>query len=157
MSEPRHATTRAEKLAVLADAAEELGLADVAEMLRSETKVVVERDLLGRLAERIRSDSVAHNHHYGSFMGGDPRDFSPDREACTPEEIAAWEAACAAAERDEPGARDLEFRSTIRAAGALIHVAHFGHGTSIFRDEEALALQAEVSALTSTTASRDTP
>lgn len=31
---------------------------------------------------------------YGPFTGGDPRQFEPDRECCTPAEIAAWEQAC---------------------------------------------------------------
>ena len=31
---------------------------------------------------------------YGNFMGGDPREFSPDEEVCLPEEIAAWKSAC---------------------------------------------------------------
>lgn len=32
---------------------------------------------------------------YGPFPGGDPRNFTPDEECCTPVEIAAWKAACA--------------------------------------------------------------
>jgi hypothetical protein len=31
---------------------------------------------------------------YGYFTGGDPRDFHPDFEDSTPEEIANWRAAC---------------------------------------------------------------
>ena len=31
---------------------------------------------------------------YGGFKGGNPNDFSPDRECCHQEEIAAWRAAC---------------------------------------------------------------
>lgn len=38
---------------------------------------------------------------YGHFCGGDPRTFRPDREVCTPSEIAAWEEACAAWSRGE--------------------------------------------------------
>lgn len=32
---------------------------------------------------------------YGFFPGGDPRNYKPDEESCRPEEIEAWEAACA--------------------------------------------------------------
>lgn len=32
---------------------------------------------------------------YGYFLGGDPRQFSPDEECCTTEEIARWQALCA--------------------------------------------------------------
>ena len=35
---------------------------------------------------------------YGTFMGGDPRDFTPDPESATPDEIARHKADCAAAE-----------------------------------------------------------
>lgn len=31
---------------------------------------------------------------YGNFRGGDPRNFKPDLEVCTEEEIARWKAAC---------------------------------------------------------------
>lgn len=36
---------------------------------------------------------------YGYFSGGDPRDFHPDCEDSTPEEIANWKQACIEAER----------------------------------------------------------
>lgn len=31
---------------------------------------------------------------YGFFHGGDPRDFTPDADECSPEEIANWERDC---------------------------------------------------------------
>ena len=31
---------------------------------------------------------------YGLFPGGDPREFDPDRECCSPEEIERWKVAC---------------------------------------------------------------
>jgi hypothetical protein len=31
---------------------------------------------------------------YGCFTGGDPRDFFPDAESCTPKELANWQQAC---------------------------------------------------------------
>ncbi len=36
------------------------------------------------------------DYSYGPFPGGDPREFVPDGDACTPEEVARWAAACAA-------------------------------------------------------------
>lgn len=39
--------------------------------------------------------------HYGYFMGGDPRNFSPDVECSTEEERAAHKAACEAWDRGE--------------------------------------------------------
>jgi len=38
---------------------------------------------------------------YGHFGGGDPRDFQPDMELCTPEEVARWKADVARAEAGE--------------------------------------------------------
>ena len=38
---------------------------------------------------------------YGNPVCDDPRDFSPDPECCTPEEIARWKEACERAERGE--------------------------------------------------------
>ena len=38
---------------------------------------------------------------YGFFHGGDPRDFTPDYDLCTPEEIARWQADVARAEAGE--------------------------------------------------------
>lgn len=46
---------------------------------------------------------------YGLFPGGDPRRFSPDEESCTPEEIARWEAACAAANQAEAEGREIDY------------------------------------------------
>jgi hypothetical protein len=38
---------------------------------------------------------------YGFYHGQDPRTFSPDGECCSPPEMAAHKAACAAADRNE--------------------------------------------------------
>lgn len=38
---------------------------------------------------------------YGFFPGGDPRDFTPDPDCCTKEEIERWREACAAWNRGE--------------------------------------------------------
>ena len=55
---------------------------------------------------------------YGSFHGGDPRRFKPEEEECSPEEIAAWKAACA--EWDEG-------RGVDRGPGCLT----FGDGSAV--------------------------
>jgi hypothetical protein len=46
-----------------------------------------------RELERDEADACACS--YGYFLGGDPRQFAPDEECCTPEEIARWQALCA--------------------------------------------------------------
>ena len=66
---------------------------------------------------------------YGPFMGGDPRDFTPDEEMCTPEEISAWETACEEWNRGEgvdrePGCQTMGDGSAVSGTG-------FGLGTTI--------------------------
>ena len=43
-----------------------------------------------------------YEDEYGHYMGGDPRDFTPDLESCTAEEIRAHAEACAAAAAGAP-------------------------------------------------------
>lgn len=45
---------------------------------------------------------------YGLFPGGDPRDFRPDPDTCTDEEIARWYRAYRAADRAEAEGRELD-------------------------------------------------
>lgn len=44
------------------------------------------------------TDEEGYEFGYGFFPGGDPRDFTPDYEMCSPEEIERWKADCALAE-----------------------------------------------------------
>lgn len=45
---------------------------------------------------------------YGGFLGGDPRDFQPDSECCSPEELAAHKEACALFDTAEKEGRKIE-------------------------------------------------
>lgn len=94
--------------------------------------------------ERIEDMRDQNSEHYGSWYGGDPRDFTPDPECSTEEERVLHRAACEAAERDEPGARDLP-RGFI--AGTLSRDQRFGLGTTTFRDAEGDAMIAALRAL----------
>lgn len=38
---------------------------------------------------------------YGAPLVDDPRDYTPDMECCTPEEVATWDEACKKAEAGE--------------------------------------------------------
>ena len=40
---------------------------------------------------------------YGYFYGGDPNNFTPDDEVCTPAEITRWEEACKSGKHQPPG------------------------------------------------------
>lgn len=70
---------------------------------------------------------------YGGFYGGDPRNFHPDYECCTPEEIARWKEACEKAEQLEAD-RNLPCPSFwIRTEHGHAHVncQPFGIGTNV--------------------------
>lgn len=73
---------------------------------------------------------------YGFFHGGDPREFSPDYESCSPKEIEAHQKACElfdAAESAGVPMPDLECESGWKTLsdGTVCHVlkSSFGIGT----------------------------
>jgi len=80
------------------------------------------------------------------FPGGDPRRWEPDEEGVTPEEHAAWEAACRTA--DEGGPAEQPSSAFYETGGegeavwsAMGHVRMFGPGTywneeNLFDEEE---------------------
>jgi hypothetical protein len=51
-----------------------------------------EVEQLRAIADRIRDQG--EHVGYGYFPGGDPRNFTPDPECCTEQEIKNWERAC---------------------------------------------------------------
>lgn len=62
--------------------------------------------------DKYQCPTPQHETGYGYFPGGDPRDFHPDHECCTPEEIAAHREACEAWDKGDkpetpPGSRYL--------------------------------------------------
>lgn len=105
------------------------------------------------MAAREALAKYAHDTGYGLFIGGDPRRFTPDEGSTTPEEMAAWKAACAEAEANEK-ARDLESPcglETVEHEGrnvpAFVDRAPFGLGTYECGDEEAEAACEAITAL----------
>lgn len=99
--------------------------------------------LLGAVLDRIEEDMNAYSTHYGSWMGGDPRRFAPDPECSTPEEREAHRLACEAAERGDPGSRNLNSPFP----GALHQDQRFGLGTTTFVDEGGENLVTQLRAL----------
>jgi len=65
---------------------------------------------------------------YGPFAGGDPRNFEPDEECCTPEEIAAWKSACA--EWDAGFGTDRGPGCQTFGDGSIVTGAGFGIGVT---------------------------
>lgn len=95
------------------------------------------------LALYNRAENEAECPTYGAFIGGDPRDFTPDPECSTAEERAAHKAACEAwaagstapCRADSEGSHDGEVFVHRTRAG-------FGLGAQIYRDPEMAALAA---------------
>lgn len=89
--------------------------------------------LLRGIADRLREESSSIL--YGFFHGGDPNDFYPDHESCTPEEIEAHAQAVASYVEGEdlPGDRHV-------LPGIIVTTARFGIGTYVVRDPTLHAL-----------------
>ncbi len=124
-----------------------LGEEAIARMVRALSPGAMLRDhleLLTAAFERIEEDRAANSTHYGSWFGGDPRDFTPDPECSTVEERELHRLAVAAAERDEPGARDLPQGFL---AGTFSQDQRFGLGTTLFRDADGDGLIAALTRL----------
>ena len=71
---------------------------------------------------------------YGLFPGGDPRNFEPDMECCTPEEIANHRLACEAWDRGE--GIDRGPSCATMGDGSAYNNTGFGIGTYIVDWEE---------------------
>jgi hypothetical protein len=69
---------------------------------------------------------------YGHFHGGDPRAFRPDRECCTPEEIAVWEAACAAWNRGEQVEPAVVSGHYVPEPGVVMHISGSSYGIGVY-------------------------
>lgn len=110
-----------------------------------------EFDFLRSIADRIRLESDQTS--YGSFLGGDPREFSPDPECCTPEEMERHAADCASWEAGnhvDRGPNHLPLGTPTetppdaivhyRGGGGHITVNHYGLGVTTYQDPTLLKL-----------------
>ena len=112
-----------------------------------------EIDTLRALADRIRGE--AEGVTYGYFPGGDPREFTPDEECATADEMERYKADCAAWERgeavdrggphvginDRPDVQDaMEAARGTRPTVGWVTVSHYGLGTYCYRDESLMRL-----------------
>lgn len=113
--------------------------------------LLAERDRLREVVQEALpfiEHAAREDVNYGGYpVVEDPRDFSPDPECCTPEEIAAHKAACEAWERGERPTREPT-HETIADGETLIRLtrAPWGIGVSTLRDPQAVALLAQVRA-----------
>jgi hypothetical protein len=71
---------------------------------------------------------------YGYFPGGDPRDFTPDFEVCSPEEIANWRRDCEAWNRGEQ-THSVKFGHEEIVPGVLAHNSGYGVGVYCARPD----------------------
>lgn len=95
------------------------------------------RGLVRRLAGWLYVSTAGHT--YGYFPGGDPRDFRPDEECCTPAEIAAWEADCA---KWNAGQQEPTPPAGVWSDDGAIHILapRYGLGSYVFRDPDIEAI-----------------
>jgi len=80
---------------------------------------------------------------YGPFIGGDPRNYLPDEECCTPDEWAAWAMACT--EWDAGEGIDRGPGCSTFGDGSVVSGKGFGIGTGIMllTPEEAAFMRGE--------------
>lgn len=81
----------------------------------------------------------AEDAYYGYPCVEDPRDYTPDVEVCTDEEIANWKAACAAWDRGEGRPVPSPHEDLVDGDGRKVgHVttAPMGMGISTIRDAQ---------------------
>lgn len=93
---------------------------------------------------RLAEDTI-----YGYPLVDDPRDYTPDHEVCSPEEVAEWERACVWAEGGHviPAPPAHEPTHAKGEDGEVRQVGHitrapWGIGVSTIRDERAMAVYA---------------
>ena len=71
---------------------------------------------------------------YGFFPGGDPRNFFPDEECCSPDEIENHRLACEAWNRGDQVA--ITSGCVVMPDGRIRNISRFGLGTYTFEDDE---------------------
>lgn len=104
-------------------------------------------DLLRNIADQVRERGTVSG--YGYFPGGDPREFWPDSESCTPEELERHREACARLEAGEAVQVGSNHTDIIgddgKPCGHLTHPV-FGMGGYTIVDPACAALAAELDA-----------
>ena len=94
-----------------------------------------EIDAMRAIADSIRCEAECAS--YGYFPGGDPRDFTPDPEACSADEMDRHKAAC---DQWEAGDRVDVGGPHKPIPGGHITVSHFGVGVSVYKDADLMRL-----------------
>jgi hypothetical protein len=110
-----------------------------------------EIDALREIADRIRNHSEFSS--YGYFEGGDPRNFTPDLECCSVDELERHKADCAqwdAGHQVDRGPNHIPLDATPPSEPVAmcktsdgkgwITVAHYGMGVNVHQDPELLKL-----------------
>lgn len=74
---------------------------------------------------------------YGSFSGGDPRDFSPDLDCCTQRELENHEIACKIADQLEKKGKNPNLPCPHEYVGFMhISITPFGIGSQKYKKNE---------------------
>ncbi len=74
------------------------------------------------------------NSGYGFFPGGDPRNFTPDTECCSPDEIERHRLACEAWDRGDEEA--IASGCVVLPDGGIVNISTFGLGVYMYWDDD---------------------
>ena len=111
-------------------------------MTPAEAVAAIERLVRDDVVEMLTD--LGEMHGYGVMRPEDPRDFTPDAEECTPEEIANHRAAVEAVERGEP-VPDQPFTpdAVTYVNGEAVHMCGgpWGIGSYVVRDPVVLEIR----------------
>lgn len=103
----------------------ELAKGDFAKLKKAEAQIAVMQGILRELLPNIKQQ--AEMIGYGLYNPADPRDFTPDPDSCTENELAQWKNDCRKADAGEP----------VEHAGPI----GWGLGTYIIRDPRMIDLR----------------
>lgn len=71
---------------------------------------------------------------YGYSPGGDPRNFTPDEEVCSPRELENHRLACEAWNKGDE--QVIQSGCVVLPDGSILNISHFGLGTYMYWDDD---------------------
>lgn len=102
--------------------------------------------LLADILPMIESQCEFEGYGFAAAVE-DPRDFTPDYESCSEEEIENWKKACELAEKGEYD-QSNHAHKWVEMNGMRAHISYnpFGIGTYTIRDKEMISLSDRIKA-----------
>lgn len=105
-------------------------------------------DLLSKALPLIEEQAEQEGYGFATAVD-DPRDFKPDYDSCTEQEIENWKNACKLAEKGEYDPENHKHKWLNDGNGTKMHISYnpFGIGTYIWRDPELCELRDQIKGL----------